>query len=142
MGGAGDVEEKVDGLFRFEYWITSMIEQHPHGLPREEALSRLRLLGEYWRTRYNVRTVWSGYRGEVSGRVFGIRFSGTVTVEPDLLIGELRAGFLGEKLGGRGYVKRKLAEYLDPRVPLESLEARCSDGQDRSPAMKPIASAF
>jgi hypothetical protein len=100
-----------------------IVDLYPHQLPRDEVLARLRVLADYWQIRYGVRTAWQGYSGRVSGRVLGIRFCGTFSIEPAHVRGQLETGFLGERLGGRRYVLRKLAHYLDPDRPLTALQA-------------------
>ncbi len=101
-----------------------VIEELTHALPLEEACARLRALTDYWDSRFGTRTRWDGSRGHISGKVLGIRFEGTFSVEEERLRGQLRSGFLGERLGGRSYVLRKLADYLDPSRPLAELQAR------------------
>ena len=101
-----------------------MFEDYPHQLPREEALARARALTEFWDRRLGTRTEWDGYRGHISGRVLGFRVAGSVSVEEDHLRGTLEAGHLGVKLGGRHYLLRKLANYLDPSRSLDELRAR------------------
>ena len=101
-----------------------LIEEYGHNLPVEEACARVRALTDYWDTRFGTSTCWDGLHGHISGKVLGIRFEGTFLVEEERLRGQLRSGFLGERLGGRTYVLRKLADYLDPSRPLAELQAR------------------
>jgi len=108
-----------------------VIEEYRHALSLEEACARVRALTDYWDTRFGTRTCWDGPRGHISGKVLGIRFEGTFSVEEERLRGQLRTGFLGERLGGRGYVLRKLADYLDPARPLAELRARIARAQPR-----------
>jgi hypothetical protein len=109
--------------FGYPKVMRGTVEHYPHQLPQDEALARLRALADYWQTHYGVQTEWQGFCGRVSGKVLGIRFGGTFSVEPDHVRGQLEAGFLGERLGGRSYVLRKLAHYLDPERPLTALRA-------------------
>ncbi len=100
-----------------------MKEDFYHPLRREDARARLQALGDYWGAHYNVQTEWSGYRAEIHGKVLGIRFNGVVSIEEDHVRGELLSGFWGARLGGRGYLLRKLRVYLDPSRSLEELRA-------------------
>ena len=98
-----------------------MKEDFYHSLRREDARARLQALGEYWGAHYNVHTEWDGYRATIRGKVLGIRFHGLVTINLDHVRGELFSGFWGARLGGRGYLLRKLKVYLDPHHSLEEL---------------------
>ncbi len=98
-----------------------MQEDFYHSLMREDARARLQALGDYWGAHYNVHTEWQGFRARIWGRVLGIRFNGLVSIEKDHVHGELLRGFWGARLGGRGYLLRKLRVYLDPHHSLEEL---------------------
>jgi hypothetical protein len=96
----------------------------PHSHSQEDAVARIRALTDYWDTRHGTRTVWTGNSARISGKVKGLSFDGTFTVEERRLIADVKVGFLAEAIGGRGYVERKLDDYLNPNNTLESLRAR------------------
>lgn len=97
---------------------------HPHSLPQEEAQARVAALCLYWDTKYGTRTQWTGNQAKITGKVRGFKFNGTFSVEPTCLAASVKVSLLAEKIGGSAYVKRKVALYLDPAVPLESLQAK------------------
>jgi hypothetical protein len=97
--------------------------EYPHSFTQEEVQARIRALTDYW-TKYGIQSTWQGESAQISGKVKGVSFSGTLWLKPGALTGEVKVGFLAEKLGGRAYVERKLTEYLDPKVPLAELQAR------------------
>jgi hypothetical protein len=98
--------------------------ERKHRFTDDEALSRLRALTDYWGARYGVQTDWTGSKARISGKVRGVSFDGTIDVSGGAMVADMKAGFLAEKLGAKGYVERKLDDYLDPAKPLESLRAR------------------
>lgn len=94
-------------------------------LSEPEALARAHALTDYWSKRHGVRADWTADdEVRLSGKVLGVRFDGTVIIRAGTIRATVDAGFLAEKLGARGYVERKLDDYLDPTVTLESLRAR------------------
>lgn len=97
--------------------------EYPHSFTPEEAQARIRALTDYW-MKYGIQSSWRGDSAEISGKVKGVSFSGTLRLGAGALTGEVKVGFLAEKLGGRAYVERKLSEYLDPKVTLDELKAR------------------
>ena len=104
--------------------IGSMKIQQPHSLSQEEATERMKSLTLYWDTKYGTRTTWDQHTAHIKGRVRGIKFDGTFRVEQHQLFGDIKVGFLAERIGGRGYVERKLQQYFDPNTSLETLQAK------------------
>ena len=98
--------------------------ERPHSFSKDEAVGRIRALTDYWQNSYGIRTDWQGDTARVKGKVKGISFDGTFTVTDRQLEADVKVGFLAEKLGGRDYVERKLADYLDAKNTLEELQAR------------------
>ena len=96
----------------------------PYACDDEEALARLRALGDYWLAKHGVKVTWDGPRGRLVGKKMGVRYDGTVTVADRRAVCEVDAGWLADKLGAPAYVERKLRDYLDPSHSLESLLAR------------------
>ena len=95
-----------------------------HTFSQEEASARLRALTDYWSNRYGVSASWQGDTARIQGKVKGISFDGTFTVQASRLVGDVKVGFLAEKMGGRAYVENKLGKYLDPQNTLEELQAQ------------------
>ena len=98
--------------------------QHAHSFDREEARNRLEALTHYWSTKYGISSRWSGDTVHVNGKVKGIKFEGDIQVADGRIAGDVKAGFLAEKLGGRQYVEQKLQEYFDPGNTVEALRSR------------------
>lgn len=98
--------------------------QHAHSFDREEARKRLEVLTNYWSTKYGMSSRWSGDTVHVNGKVKGIKFEGDIQVTDSGIAGDVKAGFLAEKLGGKQYVEQKLQEYLDPGNTIEVLRTR------------------
>ena len=98
--------------------------QTPHALSLEDATARIKSLTLYWDTKYGTTTTWNGNNARIKGRVRGIKFDGTFFVELHQLEGDIKVGFLAERIGGRGYVERKLKQYLDPDTSLATLQAK------------------
>ncbi|MFH1131163.1 MAG: polyhydroxyalkanoic acid system family protein [Pseudomonadota bacterium] len=100
--------------------------ERKHGFGKEEAISRLKALTNYWSHRYGINSSWQGDRAIMAGKVKGLKFNGDVKVDENQLVAEVKVGFLAEKLGGKDYVSQKLDQYLDPNVTLEELQAKIS----------------
>lgn len=96
----------------------------PYSQTDEEAVARLTALTDYWVAEHGLKVSWDGGTATIKGRVKGVKFDGAVVVRDGHVKADVDAGFLAEKLGGRRYVERKLADYLDPANSLESLQAR------------------
>lgn len=94
-----------------------------HSFGADEGLARLQALTSYWTKKYGVQINWNGNRARIDGKVKGVKFNGTVTVEEGRVLADIQAGFLAEKLGGRAYVEHKLESYLDPNQSIEQLRA-------------------
>jgi hypothetical protein len=95
-----------------------------HRFSQEEAQARVQALTDYWDTRYNTQTIWTGNRATINGKVKGISFEGSFSIESDRLVADVKVGWLAEKIGGKAYVERKLMDYLSPGVTLEELQAK------------------
>ncbi len=99
-------------------------DQYPYTMPQDEAVERVRALTDYWGARYGTRALWTGNRGNISGRVLGIKFKATFIIDPELMHGEMKVSFIAVKMGGRQYLKHKLDDYLNPEISLEQLRGR------------------
>lgn len=100
------------------------LDRYPYDMPRQEAIQRVRALTDYWDARYGTRTSWEDNQGSIRGRAFRISFEATFTIDPEVMIGEMKVSVLAVKMGGRKYLKGKLDEYLDPAHTLEELRGR------------------
>lgn len=92
-----------------------------HSFSIEEARSRLEALTTFWQTRYGIRPQWSGNTLRCKGSVKGIDFDAKMDIGEKLVKCEAEVGWLAERLGARGYIEKKLAEYLDPSKPVTAL---------------------
>ncbi len=101
-----------------------MILDFPYTVSDEEALERLHALTDYWLAKHSVRARWEGPEVFFNGKVKGVKFDGTVVVGGKKVHADVNVGFLAEKIGGKAYVQRKLADYLDPANTLAELKAR------------------
>ena len=94
---------------------------YPHMLVREDARTRLGLLGEYLQNRHGIQVTWTGDRGAFRGKYL------VVPIEGELVLGDGVVHVNGKDPGflwrGRAtdYLRGKLEVYLDPRRPLEEL---------------------
>ena len=98
--------------------------QREYSCDDAEALARLKSLGDYWQKKWGIVPRWEGTTAHFDGRVKGVKFKGTVSIEGGRVDAKMNAGFLAEKLGARAYVARKVDDYLNPANSLESLAAR------------------
>ena len=103
-----------------------MILDFPYTVSDEEALERLHALTDYWLAKHSVRARWEGPEVFFNGKVKGVKFDGTVVVGGKKVHADVNVGFLAEKIGGKAYVQRKLADYLGPANTLAELKARAT----------------
>ncbi|MCA9605102.1 MAG: polyhydroxyalkanoic acid system family protein [Myxococcales bacterium] len=99
-------------------------EELRYSFDDDEARARLEALAAYWSKKHGVHTEWSGTRGRLVGRKLGVKYDASFELGGGTVSVEATFGFLADKLGGPDYVRRKLADYLDPKHTLESLRAR------------------
>jgi hypothetical protein len=99
--------------------------ENPHSFTKDEATARMKALTDYWDKKHGIRAEWHGSTARIKGKVKVVSFEGSFTLEDRRLIADFKVSFGGEMIG-RPYIERKLAEYLDPTITLESLQARVS----------------
>jgi len=104
--------------------LGAVILDYPYSLEEDDALARLKALADYWQKKHGVKATWDGTDVHFDGRVKGVRFDGKVSIGGGRVYADVKTGFLAEKLGGKAYVKRKLADYLDPSNSIEELRSR------------------
>ncbi len=93
----------------------------PHSLSVADAKTRLEALLNYWARKYSVKGVWNGEVASFNGKAMGVAIEGQLTVAlGKLLVDSADPGFL---LRGQAekYLRRKLADYLDPKKTLADL---------------------
>lgn len=88
--------------------------QQEHSLSKEEAKKRLEALTSYW-AKYGVEVKWEGDSARFSGKVKGVHVDASMTVKDRLIDGEGSDPGLLMRTAATAYIKRKLAEYLDPK---------------------------
>lgn len=95
--------------------------QQPHELTREEARARIQKLLDYWHTHHGVGVDWSGDSARVHGKVKGFNFDATLAVREHAVDAEgTDPGFL-LRAAATAYLKRKLADYLDPSKAIDQV---------------------
>jgi len=104
--------------------LGAVILDYPYSLDEDDALARLKALADYWQKKHGVKATWEGNDVHFDGKVKGVRFDGKVTIGGGRVYANVKTGFLAEKLGGKAYVKGKLADYLDPSNSIEELRSR------------------
>jgi hypothetical protein len=93
----------------------------PHGLTADEAKKRVEALFNYWGRKYGVKATWAGEVATYAGKAMGFSFDGQLSVLGSKISGDAAdPGFL---LRGQAekYLKRKFADYLDPKKTLADL---------------------
>ena len=92
-----------------------------HQLSPEEALERVRALGDYYENRHGAAVAWNGSIGHIKAKWLTMHADIEFRVTNSSI--QLDGPDPGLLLRGRvtKYLKRKLETYLDPGTPLESL---------------------
>ena len=88
---------------------------HPHPFGKEEAKRRLQHLTSYWHTNHGVSAEWTGDTARLQGNVKGITFDAHITVLDGQIEAEATDPGLLLRAAATGYLKKKLADYLDPK---------------------------
>lgn len=96
--------------------------EYPYEVPRDEARVRLEALGDYLHNRHGIKVSWpSEDQAKFSGRYLVVTIDGSLTVGDGVVNFEGKdPGMLWRKRAIK-YLKDKLATYLDPNTPPESL---------------------
>jgi hypothetical protein len=101
--------------------VATLKIEHPHGLSDGDAKARAMALGDYLQSKHGLTVSWEGGRARISGRYLVVTIEGTVDVRPGVVVFEGKDPGLMWRNKARTYLERKLATYLDPGTPLESL---------------------
>ncbi len=95
---------------------------HPHALGKEEAMRRVQRLASYWHDAYGVTVTWDGDSAHLKGSVKGIAFDAHLTVRDAQIEAEGTDPGLLLRAAAAGYLKKKLADYLDPKKSDDDLQ--------------------
>lgn len=93
-----------------------------HSLDKAEAMRRVEKLTDFWKREYGVNVSWSGDKAHFEGDVKGIHFDANVIVGNDTIDAEGSDPGLMIRAVATTYLKKKLADYLDPSKTLDQLE--------------------
>jgi len=95
--------------------------EQSHTLGKDEARRRIERLANYWSTNYGVGVNWNGDSARFVGTVKGISFDAVLTISEKQVNAEGNdPGFLMRAIV-TGYLKKKIATYLDPSVRPEDI---------------------
>jgi hypothetical protein len=98
--------------------------EESHGFPVPEAQERLKLLVENWQRKYGVTATWDGPKVKVLGKAMGVEINALVSIEPNRIVAEGKDPGLLFRSAATGYLKKKFAEYFNPKVTLADLASR------------------
>ena len=98
--------------------------EESHSFTAEEAQARLKLLVESWEKKVGLKATWTGPAVNVAGSAMGVTIAADVRVEPTRIIAEGKDPGLLMRTAATGYLKKKFAEYFDPKVTLADLAKR------------------
>ena len=94
---------------------------YPYEVPRDEAKTRLEVLGLYLINRHGIQVTWAGETATFNGKYMIVKIQGEMTVDDGVV------HVLGKDPGRMWrskaveYLKSKLATYLDPSTPVDQL---------------------
>lgn len=96
--------------------------EHPHGLPLDQARERVKALGDYLDNKHKIAVRWTDDdHATIGGKYLLFSFEGKITLEPGKVVLEGPDPGLMLRGKAREYLDRKLARYLDPATPLDTL---------------------
>lgn len=98
--------------------------EESHNFTVDEAQQRLKLLVDGWQKKYGINANWSGSSVTVNGKAMGVTIDATVKIEPNRILAEGKDPGLLLRSAATGYIKKKFAEYFDPKVTLADLSSR------------------
>jgi hypothetical protein len=105
--------------------MSSLRIEYPLGsLSKDDALARLKAMGEYFSNKHGIGVTWNGERAAVKGKYL------VVSIEGSLSFDGAKAVFDGKDPGmlwrgkAKDYLSAKIAKYLDPKTPLDDLPRR------------------
>ncbi|ACY17425.1 polyhydroxyalkanoic acid system family protein [Haliangium ochraceum] len=94
---------------------------YKHDLPVDDARARLEALGEYLNSKHGINVTWSGETAKFQGKYMVVSIDGEMTLKPDKVSVKAKdPGMLWRKKA-KEYLQGKLAQYLDPKTPVDAL---------------------
>ncbi len=100
------------GMLKFEV---------PHGLSKDEAVTRAKRLLEYWGEKYGITSSWSGDTANMNGKIMGISLEAVMTIKDDKVSGEATDPGMLLRSKARKYLEEKFQWALDPSRKAEEL---------------------
>jgi hypothetical protein len=97
-----------------------------HSFTPDEAQQRLKILVDGWQKKYGVSATWSGNAVQVNGKAMGVTIDAKVTVEAGKIVADGKDPGLLLRGAAVGYLKKKFAEYFDPKTSVSDLASRQS----------------
>ncbi|MCG8424687.1 MAG: polyhydroxyalkanoic acid system family protein [Proteobacteria bacterium] len=95
---------------------------YPYEILDSEARTRLEALGDYLQNRHGIGVVWNDeHKASFSGRYLVVKIEGTLTFGDGTLQFRGRDPGLLWRKKAIAYLQGKLAKYLDPSTPSETL---------------------
>ena len=92
-----------------------------HSLPKDDALARMRALGDYLNNKYSIKVSWDGDKGRAVGKYLVVAIDGVMSVTEKFVDFEGKdPGFLFRGKA-KDYLGGKIQTYLDPKTPVDSL---------------------
>ncbi len=118
-----DAKPKADDVQKVEAPVPppGMLQIHvTHSLARADAHKRMEKLVLYW-GKFGIHGDWDGDSAKLSGAPLGVEVKAEVQVADESVNGTVKDP--GPLLRDRavGYVQWKVARYLDPQTPVDSL---------------------
>lgn len=95
--------------------------EHKHTLAKDDALARIRALGDYLHNRHGIHVSWEGEVARFTGKYLVVSIDGSVRLDADRVVFEGKdPGFLWRGKA-KDYLAIKMKQYLDPGVKVEQL---------------------
>ncbi|HNS99894.1 MAG TPA: polyhydroxyalkanoic acid system family protein [Polyangiaceae bacterium] len=95
---------------------------HAHSLPLEQAVERIRALGDYLNNKHGIGVTWTGpHTAHVKGNFMVVKIDATVSVETSKVVFDGKDPGMLWRGKAREYLERKMRKYLDPSCPVSEL---------------------
>jgi hypothetical protein len=95
--------------------------EESHNFTVDEAQARLKLLVDSWEKKVGLKATWTGPNVNVNGSAMGVTIQADVRIEASRIIAEGKDPGMLMRAAATGYLKKKFAEYFDPKVTLADL---------------------
>ena len=94
---------------------------YQYKVSQDEAIERLKVLGDYLKNRHGIDGSWNGNSAAFTGRYMVVKIDGRLTVDDGVVHFEGKdPGMLWRKKA-IDYLRGKLETYLDPSTPVDEL---------------------